>query len=222
MRVGELSKRSGVPIPTIKYYLREGLLPAGAATAANQADYGDEHLRRLLLIRALIDVGGVSVASAREVVTALGTYADDPLELLGAAQSAVTPRHRPDRETPEWQAAKQRVLDLIAARGWLVYPLSPSIDLVADALTAAASLGATELFDNLGQYADSAASLAAAEVRTVLERPDPAARMELVVLGTVLGEALFSALRQLAHQHESARQIGIPEAPPQKNPGIAQ
>src|SRR2546430_1153453 len=29
MRMGELSRRSGVSVPTIKYYLREGLLPAG-------------------------------------------------------------------------------------------------------------------------------------------------------------------------------------------------
>ena len=29
MRIAELSNRSGVPVPTIKYYLREGLLPFG-------------------------------------------------------------------------------------------------------------------------------------------------------------------------------------------------
>ncbi len=46
MRISELSRRSGVSIPTIKYYLRDGLLPAGRATAANQADYDEDHLRR--------------------------------------------------------------------------------------------------------------------------------------------------------------------------------
>jgi len=67
MRIGELARRSGVSIPTIKYYLREGLLPPGAATAPNQASYGEEHLHRLRLIRALLDVGGLTVAAAREV-----------------------------------------------------------------------------------------------------------------------------------------------------------
>ncbi|MEU4241123.1 MerR family transcriptional regulator [Actinoplanes sp. NPDC026619] len=213
MRVGELSKRSGVPIPTIKYYLREGLLPPGAATAANQADYGDGHLRRLLLVRALIDVGGVSVAGARDVVAALAAHADDPLELLGAAQSAIAPRHRPDRETPDWQAARKRVLALIVEHSWLIHPESPEIDLVTDALAAGGLLGVTELFDNLDRYADSAESVAAAEVGAVLARPDPASRMELVVLGTIFGEALFSALRLLAHQHESARQLGFTNKP---------
>lgn len=30
MRIGELSRRTGVPVPTIKYYVREGLLPPGS------------------------------------------------------------------------------------------------------------------------------------------------------------------------------------------------
>lgn len=206
MRVGELSRRSGVPIPTIKYYLREGLLAPGIATAANQADYTEEHVRRLRLIRALIDVGGVSVAGAREVVGALAAE-EDPLELLGAAQAAVASRRRAGRETAEWTAARERVLRLIAERGWLVHAESIAVDLVADTLAAAGTLGVTEFFENLGDYVDAAAGLAATEVRDVLNKPDPAARMELVVLGTVLGEALFSGLRMLAHQHESARQL---------------
>jgi len=208
VRVGELSRRSGVPIPTIKYYLREGLLAPGVATAANQAEYTEEHVRRLRLIRALIDVGGVSVAGAREVVGALAAE-DEPLELLGVAQEAVAPRRRAGRETAEWAAARERVLRLIAERGWLIHPESTAIDLVADTLAVGETLDVAELFDNLDEYVDAAVGLAAMEVRTVLDRPDPAARMELVVLGTVLGEALFSGLRALAHQHESARQLEL-------------
>jgi DNA-binding transcriptional MerR regulator len=208
--VGELSRNSGVPIPTIKYYLREGLLAPGVATAANQADYTDEHVRRLRLIRALIDVGGVSVAGAREVIDALGAGDKDPLDLLGDAQAAVAPRHRPGRETGEWATARERVVALIEARQWLVHPQSAAIDLVADALSAGDRLGVVEFVANLERYADAADDVAAMEVRDVLDRPDPADRMELVVLGTVLGEALFSALRMLAHQHESAHQLGYP------------
>ncbi|WP_346281659.1 MerR family DNA-binding transcriptional regulator, partial [Pseudonocardia sp.] len=33
MRMAELSARTGVPIPTIKFYLREGLLPPGERTS---------------------------------------------------------------------------------------------------------------------------------------------------------------------------------------------
>src|SRR4051794_38623325 len=154
MRVGELSRRSGVPIPTIKYYLREGLLAPGVATAANQADYTEEHVRRLRLIRALIDVGGVSVAGAREVIDALGATGRDPLELLGDAQAAVAPRHRRDRESAEWAQARRQVVTLITARGWLIHPESEAIDLVADALAAGERLGVAELVQELDRYAD--------------------------------------------------------------------
>ena len=38
----------------MKFYLREGLLPAGTATSATQATYDAGHLRRLRLVRALL------------------------------------------------------------------------------------------------------------------------------------------------------------------------
>ena len=85
MRIAELSSRSGTSIPSIKYYLREGLLPAGTSTGRNQADYGAEHLYRLRLIRALIDVGGLSVAAARDVLGAVDTPDLPGHTLLGTA-----------------------------------------------------------------------------------------------------------------------------------------
>lgn len=207
MRIGELSRRSGVAVPTIKYYLREGLLAPGVATAANQADYAEEHLRRLRLIRALIEAGGVSVAGARAVIDALDDADRPTLELLGHAQDAVSPRRRADRDTPEWRDAHERVLRLIAERGWLIDSKSSAIDLVADALAVCETLQVTEIIDNLSRYADAAQQIAETEVAYVLDRPDPASRLELVVLGTVLGESVLNALRMLAHQHESARQL---------------
>src|SRR4051794_30992013 len=59
MRISELSQVSGVPVATIKYYLHEGLLPAGIPTSATSASYDERHVDRLNLIRALVDVGRV-------------------------------------------------------------------------------------------------------------------------------------------------------------------
>src|SRR5678816_76704 len=73
VRIAELSSKSGTSIPSIKFYLREGLLPAGSPTGKNQAEYAEAHVRRLRLIRALIDVGGLTVAAAREVLSAVDT-----------------------------------------------------------------------------------------------------------------------------------------------------
>jgi DNA-binding transcriptional MerR regulator len=216
MRIGELSQRSGVAIPTIKYYLREGLLEAGASRAANQADYGDDHLRRLRLVRALIDVGGVSVASARAVIEALGRTDLDPHDLLGVAHDAVTPTRRPDRDSPSWMAARAEAAELVERRGWIVNPVAIGLDQAADAISALRSLDAVEIADEIDAYATAAHDLARVEVERVISRQDPTGRLELLALGTVLGEALFNALRLLAHEHESAVQLGIArQYPPQ-------
>src|SRR2546430_9317670 len=50
VRISDLSRQTGVPTATIKFYLREHLLPPGAMTARNQADYGSEHLRRVWVV----------------------------------------------------------------------------------------------------------------------------------------------------------------------------
>jgi DNA-binding transcriptional MerR regulator len=52
--MGELSRRSGVPASTIKHYLREGLLPAAAVTAArNSALYDASLVERVVEIKEL-------------------------------------------------------------------------------------------------------------------------------------------------------------------------
>ncbi|MGA4841850.1 MerR family transcriptional regulator [Streptomyces sp. G45] len=83
MRISELSRRSGVPNATIKFYLREGLLPPGRATSATQAEYDETHLRRLRLVRALISTRGLSVSAAKEIVGSLSEVEGDTYELLG-------------------------------------------------------------------------------------------------------------------------------------------
>ena len=53
MRMRDLALASDLPRTTIHHYLREGLLPEPARTAANASTYGPEHLDRLELLKAL-------------------------------------------------------------------------------------------------------------------------------------------------------------------------
>jgi DNA-binding transcriptional MerR regulator len=55
MRMRELETASGVSRETIRFYIREGLLPEPSRTHRNSATYTDEHLARLLTIRRLKD-----------------------------------------------------------------------------------------------------------------------------------------------------------------------
>ena len=51
MKIGELAKKAGCQVETVRYYEREGLLPAPARSEGNYRLYGSEHLERLVFIR---------------------------------------------------------------------------------------------------------------------------------------------------------------------------
>ena len=51
MKIGELARVLGVPIETIRYYEREGLLPIPARSEGNYRLYSEVHRERLSFIR---------------------------------------------------------------------------------------------------------------------------------------------------------------------------
>src|SRR4029450_828589 len=51
MRIGEVAQATDTSIETIRYYEREGLLPAPARTEGNYRIYEQAHVDRLLFIR---------------------------------------------------------------------------------------------------------------------------------------------------------------------------
>lgn len=210
MRIAELSASTGVPVPTIKYYLREGLLPPGERSAPNQASYGEPHARRLRLIRAMIDVGGLPVATVREVLGAVDTT-DTPVDdLLGGAHYALMDRGAPaarNDDDPARAAARERLDRLIAERGWSVYALAPAAEEVVTVLATLDRLGQPEIVALLDTYADAAHQVAVAELDAVGTHTDRDELVESAVLGTVLGERLLAALRLLAHQDASGRRF---------------
>lgn len=214
MRIAELSSQSGTSIASIKFYLREGLLPPGSATGRNQADYGQAHLHRLRLIRALIDVGGLSVAVARDVLAVVETPDTPPHFLLGAASDALYRPAKRDRDDPAWQRSRAVIADLLARRQWQVDPECAGIDLAADAVAAFHSLGQADMLGALDIYADAVEKMAAKELDLVVARENPADMVEGVITGTVIGEALVNALRRLAQQDASARRLGAPATMP--------
>ena len=55
--IGQLSKRTGVKIPTIRYYEQMGLIEAPERSEGNQRRYTKDGLSRLLFIRHSRDLG---------------------------------------------------------------------------------------------------------------------------------------------------------------------
>lgn len=51
LKIGELAKRSGCLVETIRFYEKEGLLPQTVRSRGNFRLYGEEHAERLQFIR---------------------------------------------------------------------------------------------------------------------------------------------------------------------------
>jgi DNA-binding transcriptional MerR regulator len=194
MRISELSGATGVAVPTIKYYLRERLLPAGRATAATQAQYDDEHVTRLRLIRALVDVGRLPLAAVRDVLSVVDAGAEATPAAVGTAHDALPPRVQPGAEPP------RRALAVLEELRWNVDPASSSVHQLEAALAAVEAVGLGPTEERLHAYAGAALEVARVDVADV-PRGTPADAVQYVVIGTVLYEPVLLALRRLAQQH---------------------
>lgn len=203
MRISALAERTGVPVATLKYYLREGLLPAGTATARTQALYDDSHVERVRLIRALTESAGLSLAEVRTVLTALDDPPASRHHLLGAAQEVMLarealrpPADKSDESDDEWSHRARVLAERCGGSRHLVPRL-------ATQLRAASAAGVTLDDASLDAYADAATRIADADLASVPD--DPAAALRQVVVGTLLTDPILLTLRRIADEGASQR-----------------
>jgi DNA-binding transcriptional MerR regulator len=74
--IGDLSRRTGVKVPTIRYYEQMGLLEAPERSEGNQRRYGRKELERLAFIRHARDLG-IGIDSIRDLIELSG-HPDKP------------------------------------------------------------------------------------------------------------------------------------------------
>ncbi|MFF4350797.1 MerR family transcriptional regulator [Streptomyces sp. NPDC001530] len=213
MRLAELSEHSGVSIATIKYYLREGLLAPGRQINATTAEYGEDHLRRLRLVRAMIQVGRVPVATVREV---LGHIDDDSLGRtirLGAALWALPQVPEPDTEDEHVQAARREVDQLLETVGWsnaqALITISPAYRSLVVAVATFRRLGYDWDPELIVSYARLMHQAAVLDLDFVETHPSEAEKVETAVAGAIFVEPVLQALHRLAQEEESARRYGF-------------
>ncbi len=67
MAIGVVARRAGVGIDTVRYYEREGLLPAPRRRSSGYRDYDEAAVKRLRFIRRAKELG-FSLAEIRELL----------------------------------------------------------------------------------------------------------------------------------------------------------
>jgi DNA-binding transcriptional MerR regulator len=204
MRISALAAEAGVPLPTVKFYLREGLLQPGVATSATQASYDESHVRRLRLIRALIGSVGLSVQQARAILELVDDPGDDLYVTLGRAVSALPPAVQEASGDDPYPRARRA----LEALGQVYDPHYAAVAQLESALAAAEAAGMPISEERLLEYGHRLREIAAFDLERMPREPHAA--VEYTVLGTALYEPVILALRRLAHQDVAARRDLMP------------
>ncbi len=205
MLVSELADRADVPLATVKYYLREGLLPSGDATGPRRAEYDETHLRRLRVLRALREVGGAPVSALQVIVDAIEDDSRPSHEIFCEIADALSPplpdeAQRPD---PDLHRSVEAAIDEV---GWeRIRPDAAA----RSRLEAVVQLGGAELLtlnpEILGYYARLADELCRAEISLVDLTKDRQGVLEDMVVGEAVFGEILALFRRLGHEHYDAQ-----------------
>lgn len=114
MRIGQLSKRTGVPVDTIRYYERNGLLPPPVRRASGYRSYQDSDAQRLAFIRRGKDMG-FTLQEIRELMALSG--GTDIAAVRAAAQDKLADVDRRLSELQRIRAGLAVLVDTCPGRG---------------------------------------------------------------------------------------------------------
>lgn len=191
MKISELSARSGVSIPTLKFYQREGILPKGIATGATTALYDDSHLERIRLITGLRQAVNLPMATIKKILGVIDNPDGDIVDNVGDVINSLPPAFTPKDDYPYARAALERC-------GMLYFDdYSPiaQLDQAIEAIVAAGMPWTDEIVDN---YASAVRQIAVADLSPMAEMSQ-SQRISFAVLGTAMYEPVITAFRRIAH-----------------------
>jgi len=214
--IQELSRASGVSVPSIKFYVREGLLPAGDATRPKRAYYGAAHVRRLAVIRALREVAELPVEVVRRALEAVDAAATDSIDVIAPAIDALEPRRATAGDDDTLVSAREEVNALFARHRMVVRRDAGSRETFARALAAVKRLGLEVGPRDLDPYVHAVRALAAEEIGSERSRTlllgDKEGALEIAIIGSLLFEPMIVALRRAFHEHFATALVRRPSA----------
>jgi DNA-binding transcriptional MerR regulator len=227
LKISELADAAGVPVATVRHYLREGLLPEPVKTSRNMAYYPPEFADRIRLIKQLQEERFLPLRVIREL---LESGDGDPERLRSALEledrilerALAGERERiPAAEVRERYDVPKDVLDRLAELGVLGGGrggYSPSDVRIVEAISRFRAGGYDErigftVYDTL-RYKRALEDLVREEVEVLMQRlageVDPDRAVELIEAGAQPLQDLIAALHTKAlvaelERHRAAR-----------------
>ena len=111
MTIGRLAERAGVNIDTIRYYERNGLLPAPSRRASGYREYAPGDVERLRFIRRAKELG----FALSEIAELLSLTADRRNDMQGVKRKAEERLEQVELKIKELQRVRRGLLKLIDA-----------------------------------------------------------------------------------------------------------
>lgn len=204
MKISDLADRSGTSVATIKYYVREGLLMQGERVGGNRTDYSEAHLHRLRLIRAMLEIGNLSVDTVSRVLVALEATEAPLVHTFEIAQAALAGSTTSPPPAPSADALAR--IDALRKRtpDWLAVVDNVGQNIAAAAIDAFDRAGHSLPDSYLDGYARGAQHTATADLDLVQAQGSREDMAEIMVVGSVLGDPLAQGLRRIAQAAVSA------------------
>ncbi|NKX55592.1 MerR family transcriptional regulator [Arthrobacter mobilis] len=183
MQLKELGLRSGVSTASIKFYLREGLLPRGRTMDSSRAEYTQAHLRRLELIKGLRTVVGLGLDRIKAVTAAIDDGQLGDVELMGRVQAMVL--GLAEDPVPDHPLTA----GLVGSGRWVDAP-SQARNSLNQLLHRMDDLGVPARAEVLAAYADAVDQVAALDLASA----EQAGSRDELVLAVAVGTHLYSQL----------------------------
>ena len=207
LKMSGLVEASGVPAPTIKHYLREGLLPEPVKTSRNMAWYQPETVERIRLIKRLQEERYMPLKAIRALLEEDPSQAETMLEVEDRILERALAREqtRTSATDVEKYGVPKKVLDRLAEIGILTpnsRGYSPSDVTIIEAMSRFRAGGYDEqigftVYDTL-RYKHALEALVKEEVDVLMDRLDgempPERAVELIEAGAEPLKDLIAAL----------------------------
>lgn len=198
MKLRELAEATGVPVPSIKYWIREGILHPGTLRNQTTAVYDERHVERLELIVTLRDEFHLPIARIHELTGLI----DDPtvplVEVMEQCQLIATGLSREGSERALTEGYGAQVSGLVATAGW---PDVSSVarDALATVLRDAERVGVRFDSDDLARHARALIEIATRDIEYIQPNGTRDAVARNLLRGAAAQTRVLLAVNQLAH-----------------------
>lgn len=214
MKIAELEELTGVPIGTLKYYIREGLLPKGELSFSNQAQYNQFHIDRVKHIKLLQDIGGLSISKIKEIIKHLDSEVPDRQSAFQQLMLKLRNHKYSEDNIPDnIQNELDKIKKILDDNSWNYYPNDPVLLDIAVYVTKIKELWKFEDKEVISDsfiigYLKYFRDIAKYEMPEEYIKDTESWNFGMTIISTLLIDPLFPLLRRLAIQDRTIDILG--------------